>query len=469
MHYILTNDFNLVIADYYLREYAAFDAHKNKDELFDLIDRITRNRKSSFSTKNLTALSLAFFYTIHERWAFEKFHADQCFDYQKFHLAFWLTIAAHLYKKGRNTGFITQVITYGMEYFLAIPYKLDYDNAVSFFSNIIGGSLKDPNLIPSLILALVDEQMKCAAPKIGDTQPQFLNGNCNLGVTESIINQFSLNIIPNLIPYTKSSTTSSEKGSSYKIKTEDKDKDKYKERKAEPLEQELEKEQIETPNTNIIDNNAKDTSQDKSSASSVISNIFAFIVSALKIAVGLCLVFLLILFLLILIQCTSSNAKKEIEKPQETVTSQQAATQLPLQCMTAERKFDVMSEIGYDDSLQKLKTERDIVCKAETQKAPVDKSDAPENMLDEAGDAQTAPDPKDIPEDNKTIQSPMVYEAQVALSRLGFSIAADGINGPQTQQAVKAFQNKIGVHETGKIDQQLLSDLTSELMLQGLQ
>lgn len=31
-----------------------------------------------------------------------------------------------------------------------------------------------------------------------------------------------------------------------------------------------------------------------------------------------------------------------------------------------------MSEIGYDDSLQKLKTERDIVCKAETQKAPVD-------------------------------------------------------------------------------------------------
>ena len=36
MHYILTNDFNLVIADYYLREYAAFDAHKNKDELFDL-------------------------------------------------------------------------------------------------------------------------------------------------------------------------------------------------------------------------------------------------------------------------------------------------------------------------------------------------------------------------------------------------------------------------------------------------
>lgn len=99
MHYILTNDFNLVIADYYLREYAAFDAHKNKDELFDLIDRITRNRKSSFSTKNLTALSLAFFYTIHERWAFEKFHADQCFDYQKFHLAFWLTIAAHLYKK----------------------------------------------------------------------------------------------------------------------------------------------------------------------------------------------------------------------------------------------------------------------------------------------------------------------------------------------------------------------------------
>lgn len=200
---ILINDFNLVIADDYLREYAAFDAHKNKDELFDLIDRITRNRKSSFSTKNLTALSLAFFYTIHERWAFEKFHAYQCFDYQKFHLAFWLTIAAHLYKNGRNTGFITQVITYGMEYFLAIPYKLDYDNAVSFFSNIIGGSLKDPNLIPSLILALVDEQMKCAAPKIGDTQPQFLNGNCNLGVTESIINQFSLNIIPNLIPYTK--------------------------------------------------------------------------------------------------------------------------------------------------------------------------------------------------------------------------------------------------------------------------
>lgn len=70
---ILINDFNLVIADDYLREYAAFDAHKNKDELFDLIDRITRNRKSSFSSKNLTALSLAFFYTIHERWAFEKF------------------------------------------------------------------------------------------------------------------------------------------------------------------------------------------------------------------------------------------------------------------------------------------------------------------------------------------------------------------------------------------------------------
>ena len=36
MHYILTNDFNLVIADDYLREYAAFDARKNKDELFDL-------------------------------------------------------------------------------------------------------------------------------------------------------------------------------------------------------------------------------------------------------------------------------------------------------------------------------------------------------------------------------------------------------------------------------------------------
>lgn len=36
---ILINDFNLVIADDYLREYAAFDAHKNKG-LFPKFGRV---------------------------------------------------------------------------------------------------------------------------------------------------------------------------------------------------------------------------------------------------------------------------------------------------------------------------------------------------------------------------------------------------------------------------------------------
>ena len=54
----------------------------------------------------------------------------------------------------------------------------------------------------------------------------------------------------------------------------------------------------------------------------------------------------------------------------------------------------------------------------------------------------------------------LVREVQQALNRLGYSAGPeDGVMGPRTRNAVRAFQRDAGLRETGAIDEQLLAQL----------
>jgi peptidoglycan hydrolase-like protein with peptidoglycan-binding domain len=53
-----------------------------------------------------------------------------------------------------------------------------------------------------------------------------------------------------------------------------------------------------------------------------------------------------------------------------------------------------------------------------------------------------------------------IEQAQRLLARLGYPVGpADGIVGPKTRAAVKAFQRKEGLAESGKVSDELLSQL----------
>lgn len=52
-----------------------------------------------------------------------------------------------------------------------------------------------------------------------------------------------------------------------------------------------------------------------------------------------------------------------------------------------------------------------------------------------------------------------VRQAQAALKKTGENVKVDGIVGPQTQEAVRNFQQKNGIEASGQLDQQTLQKL----------
>ena len=52
-----------------------------------------------------------------------------------------------------------------------------------------------------------------------------------------------------------------------------------------------------------------------------------------------------------------------------------------------------------------------------------------------------------------------VKKAQVALNEKGYNVAVDGRNGPNTQSAVRSFQEKNGLTASGALDNSTLSAL----------
>lgn len=57
-----------------------------------------------------------------------------------------------------------------------------------------------------------------------------------------------------------------------------------------------------------------------------------------------------------------------------------------------------------------------------------------------------------------------VFELQRQLRRLGFEIAADGLYGPATRDAVRTFQEQSGIEVTGRVNQETLDALNTALL-----
>ena len=67
------------------------------------------------------------------------------------------------------------------------------------------------------------------------------------------------------------------------------------------------------------------------------------------------------------------------------------------------------------------------------------------------------------------VRSQQVLTAQRHLARLGFYRARpDGVPGPATRAALRAFQGEVGLPRTGRIDQATLDRLRYELYLRAL-
>ena len=57
----------------------------------------------------------------------------------------------------------------------------------------------------------------------------------------------------------------------------------------------------------------------------------------------------------------------------------------------------------------------------------------------------------------------LVKKIQTLLAEQGYDPGPpDGIDGPKTQEAVRAFQRNIGIAETGRIDKKLVAALADE-------
>jgi peptidoglycan hydrolase-like protein with peptidoglycan-binding domain len=64
------------------------------------------------------------------------------------------------------------------------------------------------------------------------------------------------------------------------------------------------------------------------------------------------------------------------------------------------------------------------------------------------------------PEVRRPLADPVVQKVQSVLKGLGFYAGdVDGLKGPGTEKAVRAYQDKMGLETTGRIDQQLLEAL----------
>jgi localization factor PodJL len=58
-------------------------------------------------------------------------------------------------------------------------------------------------------------------------------------------------------------------------------------------------------------------------------------------------------------------------------------------------------------------------------------------------------------------QQALVKKIQALLTEQGYDVGTpDGVAGPRTRDAVKAYQRSIGAAETGQIDQKLVASLS---------
>ena len=61
---------------------------------------------------------------------------------------------------------------------------------------------------------------------------------------------------------------------------------------------------------------------------------------------------------------------------------------------------------------------------------------------------------------NEADRTALVAKIQTLLAEAGYDPGpADGVAGPKTVDAVKAYQRKVGVPDTGQIDQRLMASL----------
>lgn len=71
--------------------------------------------------------------------------------------------------------------------------------------------------------------------------------------------------------------------------------------------------------------------------------------------------------------------------------------------------------------------------------------------------------PETEPEVRRPLADPVVERVQASLKSQNFYVGdVDGLSGPATERAIRAFQEKNGLEATGKIDQPLLQHLGGE-------
>lgn len=84
----------------------------------------------------------------------------------------------------------------------------------------------------------------------------------------------------------------------------------------------------------------------------------------------------------------------------------------------------------------------------------------PQRAVEEAQPQTTFRIERPEPEARRPLADPVVEKVQSVLKDLNFYAGdVDGLKGPGTERAVRAYQDKMGLEATGRIDQQLLEAL----------
>lgn len=481
----------------YLDEFVDFRcSSKSKTDLYDLVVRVIRHQKHYWKKINVEAYALGFYFTIHERWFLCSFEHIENFDIKAFHEAYWIGIALHMRYKNYDDEHISDVIKTAMRNFLTLPYKLNYKVIVPFLCALVGGKSGKPKEIDALIACLAKVEQECLKNASRFSRQTLESPEKKINEILNAKDQFSKLILPLIFtlkknpafivsqqPIEESITTHESRTPTQEhIKQIEVCKEVKPQTNTAPIISASCPSVEPTPiakNTNLGSNSY----EVKASKNSLPMKPTNQAPKKNKVVKFLWLVFmamLMIFSLLIFFSGRSTTIDKSIKSP----TFIEKTPQEEIKCLTLERQLTlirplannhaqkvIISDWELDQSYACKNISRTTVAYKVAQEYVKGQDEQIKSMvmqaLEQATERFNENMHNNIPEMKKG-GSITVYEAQVALRKLGFELIPDGIDGPNTQIAVKEFQKKIGVAQTGKIDNELMVALSAELALESL-
>ncbi len=468
---------------------------KSKQNLYVLVAGVIRRQKHYWKKINVDAYAMGFYFSIHERWFLCSCEHLENFDIKSFHEAYWVSVALRMQSENYGDDHISDVFHTAMINFLTIPYKLNYKVIVPFLCALVGGKSGSTKKIDALIVSLTKAEQECLknASRLASQTVEIPDAKINEILAAK--DQFSKLIYPLIFNLKKKQAfIVAQQPVAEPFTTLE---------SSVPAEEQINhidvrKEETRETNTTSSFNESyssgqpepihKNANLDKNTHELKVSNKSQSVKPTNKSTDGNrgkifwigSIITLLILSFLIFFSGRSATINKPLKSPMIIEKNPEEE----IKCLTLERKLTLIRPLANNPAqkviISDLELEQSNACRNISRTTP--EYEAAKKYVKEKDEEikslvlQALEQATERPNENMHNNMPemkqggslTVYEAQVALRKLGYDIIPDGFEGPNTQIAVTEFQKKIGLAQTGKIDKELMIALSAELTLESL-